>query len=675
MEVGGWLRSLGLGQYESLFRASEIDADILPELTDIDLEKLGVPLGHRKRLLKAISGLGADTMSASPSPPTGATPQDAAERRQVTVMFCDLVGSTALSARLDPEDLREEIRAYQNACAGVVARYDGFVAKFMGDGVLAYFGYPRAHEDDAERAVRAGLEIVAEVVKLETRGKERPAARIGIATGLVVVGDLVGEGSAQEQAVVGETPNLAARLQALAQPGQIVLAGATRRLIADLFRLRDLGRQAVKGFTEPVEAFVAEGVAATESRFEAARRRLTEFIGRAVESALLRDRLRHAWAGAGQIVLLSGEAGIGKSRLAAQLAAEVADEPHTRLRYQCSPYHRDSVLHPFVTQLGRGARLAPEDPAETQLDKLEAILAPARIEETAPLLASLLSIPTGERYPPLALSAAQQRRLTLAALLDQLEALARQKPVLMLFEDAHWADATSLEVLDLTVERVRALPVLVLITFRPEYEAPWTGLSHVASIELDRLAPAEVETLAMHVAGRPLPPEVTAQIVAKTDGVPLFIEELTKAVLEGGLLVAAPQGWRLDGPLPPFAIPATLQDSLAARLDRLASVKEIAQIGAAIGREFSYPLCARSPGATSRHCARHWRSSKMRSCCSARACRPTRATPSSTRWSRTRPTKPCSRAGGRSCTGRSPTPCAESLRRSRRPSPNSSLTI
>jgi class 3 adenylate cyclase/predicted ATPase len=569
MDVGGWLRSLGLGQYEELFRANEIDADILPELTDVDLKELGVPLGHRKRLLRAISGLAAAETSAAPSASTGPQPQDAAERRQLTVMFCDLVGSTAVSTRLDPEELRDELRAYQNTVSGVVARYDGFVAKFMGDGVLAYFGFPRAHEDDAERAVRAGLEIEAAVTRLETRGTEPLAVRIGIATGLVVVGDLVGEGSAQEQAVVGETPNLAARLQALAKPRQIVLAGATRRLVGDLFRLRDLGRQTAKGFAEPVEAFAVEGVAVTESRFEAARRGLTDLVGRAAESALLRDRLREAWAGAGQIVLLSGEAGIGKSRLAAQLAAEVANEPHTRLRYQCSPYHRDSVLHPFVVALGRAARLAPDDPPEAQLEKLEAILAPARIAETAPLFASLLSIPTGDRYPPLALSAAQQRRLTLAALLDQLEALARQKPVLMLFEDAHWADATSLEVLDLTVERVRALPVLVLITFRPECEAPWTG---------------------SHVASRPLPPEVTAQIVAKTDGVPLFVEELTKTVLEGGLLVAGPQGWRLDGPLPPFAIPATLQDSLTARLDRLAPVKEIAQIGAAIGREFSYPL-------------------------------------------------------------------------------------
>jgi class 3 adenylate cyclase/predicted ATPase len=590
VDIAEWLRGLGLERYAPAFNENAINWDVLSELTTDDLKEIGVAaVGDRRRLLAAIAALGGGALRAAPAPVRSSAPADA-ERRQLTVMFCDLVGSTALSVRFDPEELREEIRAYQNAVSGVVARYDGFVAKYMGDGVLAYFGYPRAHEDDAERAVRAGLEIAVAVRGLETRGTEPLAVRIGIATGLVVVGDLVGEGSSQEQAVTGETPNLAARLQALAEPGQIVLAGATRRLIGDQFRLRDLGRQTAKGFAGPVEAFAVEGVAAAESRFEAARRGLTDLVGRAAESALLRERLRAAWAGAGQIVLLSGEAGIGKSRLAAQLAAEVANEPHTRLRYQCSPYHRDSVLHPFVVALGRAARFAPEDPAETQLDKLEAILAPSRIAETAPLFASLLSIPIGGRYPPLALSATQQRRLTLAALLDQLEALAQQKPVLMLFEDVHWADATSLEVLDLTVERVRALPVLAMITFRPEHEAPWTGLSHVTSIALDRLAPVEVETLAEHVAGRPLPREVKAQIVAKTDGVPLFVEELTKAVLEAGLLIEEPQGWRLDGPLPPFAIPATLQDSLAARLDRLAPVKEIAQIGAAIGREFSYPL-------------------------------------------------------------------------------------
>src|SRR6516165_10450551 len=359
MDIGGWLRELGLERYEQAFRENEIDLRVLPKLTTEDLKELGVAaIGHRRLLIDAIAALPAGGAGAAAdaalAPPTRQAAAEA-ERRQLTVMFCDLVGSTALSVRFDPEELREEIRAYQNTVSAVVARYDGFVAKYMGDGVLAYFGYPWAHEDDAERAVRAGLEIAAAVTSLETRGTERLAVRIGIATGLVVVGDLVGEGSAQEQAVVGETPNLAARLQALAEPGQIVIAGATRRLVGDLFRLTDLGRQTVKGFAEPVEAFAVEGVAAAESRFEAARRGITDLVGRDAENALLRDRLREAWTGAGQIVLLSGEAGIGKSRLGAQLATEVASEPHTRLRYQCSPYHRDSVLHPFVVQLGRAA--------------------------------------------------------------------------------------------------------------------------------------------------------------------------------------------------------------------------------------------------------------------------------------------------------------------------------
>src|SRR6516165_9692830 len=450
MDIGVWLRGLGLERYEAAFRDNEIDWEALPKLTADDLKDLGVVLGsHRRRLLAAIAALRTDDRPAAGEAPS----VSAAERRQLTVMFCDLVGSTALSTRLDPEDLRRIVGAYHRCVAEIVEGFGGFVARYMGDGVLVYFGYPRAHEDDAERATRCGLALVDRVPQLG-QGEELQA-RVGIATGLVVVG-----GEVVEHDVAGETPNLAARLQALAEPGQIVLAGATRRLIGDLFQLRDLGRQAVKGFADPVEAFVVEGVAVTENRFEAARRGLTDLVGRAAESALLRDRLREAWAGAGQIVLLSGEAGIGKSRLAAQLAAEVASDPHTRLRYQCSPYHRDSVLHPFAVALGRAARLAADDPAETQLDKLEAILAPTRIAETAPLFASLLSVPAGGRYPPLALSAAQQRRLTLAALLDQLEALARQKPVLMLFEDVHWADPTSLEVLDLTVERVRALPVL-----------------------------------------------------------------------------------------------------------------------------------------------------------------------------------------------------------------------
>jgi len=598
MDVGAWLRGLGLGQYEDAFRENEIDATVLPDLTADDLKELGVSIvGHRRKILAAIArplASSAGPVASAPPPTPTPAPADAAERRQLTVMFCDLVGSTALSARLDPEDMRQVIRAYQDACSGVVARYDGFVAKFMGDGILAYFGFPRAHEDDAARAAHAGLEIADVVAGLQTRAREMLAVRVGIATGLVVVGDLVGQGSAQEQAVVGDTPNLAARLQGLAESGGVVVAAATRRLLGDRFRLRDLGRHQVKGLAEPVEAWAALGVSASESRFEAAHAaRLTGFVGREAESADLLARQRRAWAGQGQIALISGEAGIGKSRFSAWLAEQVADQPHTRLRYQCSPYHRDSALYPFAQQLERAAGIAPQENPEVKLDKLEKVLGLAtdRMNEVAPLIASMLSIPLGNRYPALNLSPAQQRRQTLSALLDQMEGLARKQPLLMLFEDVHWADATSLEVLDLAIERVRRLPVLLLVTSRPEFEAPWKGLPDVATIALQRLDRTEAETLVERVTGgRKLPAEVMAQIVAKTDGVPLFVEELTKNVLESGLLVEDGERYRLDGPLPPLAIPSTLQDSLMARLDRLAAVKEIAQIGAAIGREFSYPL-------------------------------------------------------------------------------------
>src|SRR6266700_3479708 len=509
-------------------------------------------------------------------------------------MICDLVGSTALSARLDPEDMRAVIDAYHAACARITLTYDGFLAEFRGDGILAYFGYPLAHEDDAERSVRAGLDIIAAIARLETHAAEPLAVRIGIATGVVVVGDLSREGAWREDAVVGETPNLAARLQALAEPGTIVVAASTRRLLGDLFHLRDLGRHEVKGIAEPVAAWEVEGVADSESRFEAVRAAgLTDFIGREDELEFLLERQRLAWKGEGQIVLISGEPGIGKSRLVAALAERIASQPHTRLRYQCSPYHTNSALRPFIAQLERAAGFKADDTSEQRLDKLEALLAmgASPVQAVAPLFAALLSIPFGERYPPLALSPTQQRRRTLAALLDQFEGLARQQPVLLVFEDAHWADATSLELLDLTVERVRQLPVLALFTFRPEFEPPWVGLPNVSTLTLGRLDRDDVENMVAGVtAGRVLPAEVMKQIVAKTDGNPLFVEELTKTVLEAGILVADDGGYRLDGPLPPLAIPETLQDSLMARLDRLAPVREIAQIGAAIGREFSYSL-------------------------------------------------------------------------------------
>jgi class 3 adenylate cyclase len=363
MDVGAWLRGLGLGQYEGTFRENEVEADVLSELTEADLEKLGLPLGPRKRILKAIASLGnADEASNTASPLRHAPAEDRAERRQLTVMFCDLAGSTALSARLDPEDMRQVILAYQDACSGVVTRYEGFIAKFMGDGILGYFGFPRAHEDDAERAVRAGLEIAGVVRALETCAAEKLHVRIGIATGLVVVGDLVGHGTAQEQAVVGDTPNLAARLQALAEPDSVVIAGATRRLLGDRFTLRDLGRHAVKGLADPIEVWVAEGVSASESRFDAAHAaRLTAFVGREAECALARERQQRAWQSEGQTVLISGEAGIGKSRLAGWLADQIGDQSHTRLRYQCSPFHHDSALYPFVQQLERVAQITPDE--------------------------------------------------------------------------------------------------------------------------------------------------------------------------------------------------------------------------------------------------------------------------------------------------------------------------
>ena len=591
--IAEWLASIGLSEYAQRFADNGIDLLVIRDLTEQDLKDLGVLLGHRRRILRAI----AELDGAAPAPTETATEpalRDEPERRHLTVMICDLVGSTALSARLDPEDMRAVIDAYHAACARITRTYDGFLAEFRGDGILAYFGYPRAHEDDAERTVRAGLDIIAAVGRLETRAAEPLAVRIGIATGLVVIGDLSREGALREHAVVGDTPHLAARLQTLAEPGTVVVGASTRRLLGDLFRLRDLGWHEVKGIAEPIAAWAVEGVSDSEGRFEAVRTAgLTDLIGREDELDFLLERQRLAWKGEGQIVLISGEPGIGKSRLVAALAERIAGEPHTRLRYQCSPYHTNSALRPFIAQLERAAGFKADDTSEQRLDKLEALLAmgASQVQAVAPLFAALLSIPFGERYPPLALSPTQHRRRTLAALLDQFEGLARQQPILLSFEDAHWADATSLELLDLTVERVRQLPVLALFTFRPEFEPPWAGLPNVGTLTLGRLARDDVESMVARVTGgRVLPAEVTEQIVVKTDGNPLFVEELTKAVLEAGILIEDADGYRLDGPLPPLAIPETLQDSLMARLDRLAPVREIGQIGAAIGREFSYSL-------------------------------------------------------------------------------------
>lgn len=597
-----WLSELGLRKYAVAFDEAEIDFTTLPDLTENDLKELGLPIGPRRKVWGAISRLGQGGKADAPpmTQTNDATPEavarsDAsidAERRHLTVMFVDLVNSTGMAGGADPEDMREVITGYQNTVAGVIARHEGFVAKFMGDGVLCYFGWPNAREDDAERAVRAGIEIIANVRRSFGPDGAPLATRIGIATGVVVVGDMIGSGATQEAAVVGETPNIAARLQGLARPDQIVVPEVSLNLLGNIFALEPLGTHCLKGITDPVTAFGVIGETTRESRFEARHASaLTPIVGREREIDLMLERWEMARSGRGQMIVVSGEAGIGKSRISREVIDAIAQVDHTRITYQCSPYHSDSAFYPTIQQLTFAAGIKTADGPDARLDKLDALIdGPA---ENKALMATLLGLDTG-RYDVPNLTPGQQRAHTMQALATMLVQQAQETPVLLVYEDLHWIDPTSLELLDILLDSIVDQKILVLGTTRPSFDYGFGGHPAVTRFSLNRLGHDQISAIATRLAdNKTLPDQVIDIIVSRTDGVPLFVEELTKTILEGGMLEQAGNRLVLRGPLDEIAIPSTLHDSLMARLDRLQPVKELAQTAACIGREFDHRLLAR----------------------------------------------------------------------------------
>jgi len=529
--------------------------------------------------------------------------RDDAEERQLTVMLCALVNPAVPPAGSGPEELREVTEAYRKAVGEVVRRYQGRVAQDVGERLMIYFGWPSAHEDDAERCVRASLEIVRDVRRVSTA--HTLAARIGVTTGTAVVGEALRKLGAEGELAACNTFNLVARLQELAGPHEVVIASATRRLIGDTFDLTDLGERALEGRAEPVRVWRVDAVRRTQGRFEAAHAAvpLTPLVGREEEVALLLRAWRQAREGEGRVVLIGGEPGIGKSRLVQVLRERIAGEQYAGFRYQCSPYHLNSPLYPVTEQIEAVAGFARDDTPEQKLDKLEALLqgGPEQRAEAVPLFAALLSLPT-ERYPPRKLSPQKQKEKTLEALSDQIEIVSRREPVLMVVEDVHWIDPTTQEVLDVMVPRVEALSILLVITHRQEYTPHWSEEAHVTMLGLSRLVRRQGEELVAKLTrGRALPTEVLDLILSHTDGVPLFVEELTKSVLESGLLREAGDQYLLQMPLPALVIPTSLRDSLLARLDHLAPAKNILQAGACIGRTFSYELLAHIPALSDAH--------------------------------------------------------------------------
>jgi predicted ATPase/class 3 adenylate cyclase len=600
-DIRQWLADLGLERYGDAFEREELTPANLPELSDDELKDLGLPLGPRKTILKAVKALQSSATIPASHPPDSGTPKELieevlapqntleGERRQLTVLFCDIVGSTELANRIDPEILLKIFREYEDACAACITRYEGYVFRRVGDGVVAFFGYPFAHEGEAERAIHAGLEIIAAMSKLDVPDVGHLAVRIGIASGLVVV-------ASAEKGAEGEPLNLASRLQAIAQPGSIVVSERVSRLARGSFDYEDMGEQPLKGYAQPTRAYRIVGVSEATSRFEAAtQERLTPLVGREQELGLLLDRWALAQEGEGQVVLLTGEPGIGKSRILIALRDRLDARGAQALRFQCSPYYMNSALWPSIDNFERALKFGRDESPGSKLDKLETLIVThyGRPLSDVRFIASILSIPCEGRYEAQAMTPQKHKDETLRSLVDLAEAAARKQPSVVLYEDVHWADPTSLEALDLLIDRVRSFPLLIVLTHRPEFQSRWGGHGHVTGLNLSKLTRAQSSTMVSKLAGgKALPAELVEQILAKTDGVPLFVEELTKSILESSELKEAADRYEYAGTTHSITIPATLRDSLMARLDRYMPVKEIAQIGAAIGREFSYELVA-----------------------------------------------------------------------------------